>query len=137
MGMEHRCGTQRVIEANVIIDCRPAGLTRGHVRNISAGGLFIKMRPPGGLTSDRVKVVFVYHDRGVARMYRMPAVIIRWSRDGAGLMFSELNPNAFYGLLAILLAEEQRNCASATRRPNTGQRGRRNPIGSWFNKFDR
>lgn len=137
MGMEHRCGTRRAIDANVIIDCRPAGLTRGRVRNISAGGLFIKMRPPGGLTSDRVKVVFVHHDRGVARVYRMPAVIIRWGRDGAGLMFSELSPNAFYGLLAILLAEEQRKRDHAMRRPNNGQRGRRNPIGSWFNKFDR
>lgn len=137
MGMEHRCGTRRTIEANVIIDCRPAGLSRGRVRNISAGGLFIKMRPPGGMSSDRVKVVFVHHDHGIARLYRLPAVIIRWSREGAGLMFSELSPNAFYGLLAVLLAEEQRNRAYPGRKPNSGQRGRRNPIGSWFNKFDR
>ncbi len=137
MGMEHRCGTRRAIDANVIIDCRPTGLARGRVRNISAGGLFIKMRAPGGLTNDRVKVVFVHHDRGVARLYRMPAVIIRWGRDGAGLMFSELSSNAFYGLLAILLAEEQRSRDNAFKKPNANPRGRRNPIGSWFNKFDR
>lgn len=137
MGMEHRCGTRRTIDANVIIDCRPAGLTRGRVRNISAGGLFIKMRPPGGMTSDRVKVVFVHHDRGISRLYRMPAVIIRWGRDGAGLMFSELSPNAFYGLLAILLAEEQRGRDRVARKSSADRRGRRSPIGSWFNKFDR
>ena len=136
MGMEHRCGTRRGIDAGVIVDCRPGGLVRGRIQNISVGGLFVKMRPLPRLANDRVKVVFVRREGRICRLYRMPAVVIRWSRDGAGLMFSELSPNAFYALLAILLAEEQRQRGS-TGRASGPPDARRGPIGSWFNKFDR
>lgn len=129
--MEHRCGTRRQIDADVIVDCRPQGLVHGRIRNISVGGLFVKMRPMPGLPNDRVKVVFVRRERGVSRIYRLPAVVMRWSREGAGLMFSELTPNAFYALLAILLAEEQRERERAAR-ASPGARG--SSRGSWFNK---
>lgn len=135
MGMEHRGGSRRSIDANVIIDCRPAGLVRGKIQNISVGGIFIRMRPPARMSSDRVKVVFVRRDRGISRLYRLPAVIIRWNRQGAGLMFTELSANAFYALLAILLAEEQskRTRATSTAKPPADRRG---PAEPWFNKFD-
>lgn len=136
MGMEHRCGARRGIDANVIIDCRPAGLVRGRIQNISVGGLFIRMRPPAGIASDRVKVVFVRRERGVTRLYRMPAVIIRWNRQGAGLMFSELSANAFYALLAILLAEEQRKRDRVAQQQRARAQTERQSLGSWFNKFD-
>jgi hypothetical protein len=90
------------------------------------------MRPVAGVTNDRVRLVFVRRDRGVSRLYRMPAVIIRWTREGAGLMFSELTSNSFYALLAILLAEERRSAAkTAAGRTGTGNR---KPGGSWFKK---
>ena len=132
MGMEHRCGTRRAIDAGIIVDCRPAGLVHGRIRNISIGGLYVKMRPVRGMTNDRVKIVFVRHDHGVCRIYRLPAVIIRWSREGAGLMFSELTSNSFYALLAILLAEERRNAghrATAERLKTPSRKP-----GSWFKK---
>src|SRR5690606_36715764 len=120
------------IDAGVIIDSRPAGLVHGRIRNISVGGMFVRMRPIPGMTNDRVKIVFVRHDRGVCRIYRLPAVIVRWTRDGAGLMFSELTSNSFYALLAILLAEERRN---ASRKSAVGQSApSRRPGGSWFKK---
>lgn len=132
MGLEHRGGTRRAIDAGVIIDCRPAGLIHGRIRNISVGGMFVHMRPIPGMTNDRVKIVFVRHDRGVCRIYRLPAVIVRWTREGAGLMFSELTSNSFYALLAILLAEERRN---ASRTSAVGQSApNRRPGGSWFKK---
>lgn len=130
MGMEHRCGTRRTIDAGILVDCRPAGLVRGHIRNISVGGLYIKMRPAAGMVNDRVKIIFVRHDRGVYRIYRVPAVIVRWTREGAGLMFSELTSNSFYALLAILLAEERRSAGKAALEHSTHRR----PGGSWFKK---
>lgn len=133
MGMEHRCGARRAIDAGIIVDSRPAGLVRGRIRNISVGGLYVKMRPPPGMTSDRVKIVFVRHDRGVCRIYRMPAVIVRWTREGAGLMFSELTSNSFYALLAILLAEERRSNSRGAAVERTSAPHRR-PGGSWFKK---
>jgi len=131
MGMEHRCGTRRMIDAGIIVDCRPAGLVHGRIHNISVGGLFVKMRPLRGITNDRVRIVFIRRDKGVCRIYRMPAVIIRWTRDGAGLMFSELTSNSFYALLAILLAEERRSAAKTSTRPGAPTR---KPGGSWFKK---
>jgi len=70
-------------------------------------------------------------------LYRIPAVIIRWNRQGAGLMFSELSANAFYALLAILLAEEQRKRDRAIQQQRARGQTERRPLGSWFNKFDR
>jgi hypothetical protein len=132
--MEHRCGTRRTIDARVVVDCRPTGLMRGRIKNVSAGGLYVKMRPLRGMTNDQVRLVLVRHDRGVYRLYRLPAVIIRWTRDGAGLMFNELTPNAFYALLSILLAEEQRKTGI---RPPPGAGGHKpKPGRSWFNKYD-
>ena len=128
--MEHRCGTRRKIDAGVIVDCRPAGLVRARIQNISVGGLYVKMRPLAGIAADRVRVIFMRRDRGVCRLYRMPAVVVRWSRDGAGLMFSELTSNSFYALLAILLAEERRRADGVT--PRTSNSGRK--PGSWFKK---
>lgn len=130
--MEHRCGTRRMIDAGIIVDCRPAGLARGRVRNISVGGLYVKMRPMPGSAQDQVNVIFVRRERGVSRIYRLPAVVVRWTREGAGLMFTELTSNSFYALLAILLAEERRSAgARGTARSGTSQR---RPGGSWFKK---
>lgn len=132
MGTEHRCGTRRTLNAGIIVDCRPAGLVHGRIQNISVGGLYVKMRPMAGVVNDRVRIVFVRRDRGVCRLYRMPAVIIRWTREGAGLMFSELTSNSFYALLAILLAEERRGTGkSASSRSGSTSR---KPGGSWFKK---
>jgi PilZ domain-containing protein len=131
MGMEHRCGTRRRIDAGVIVDCRPAGLVRARIQNISVGGLYVKMRPLAGVADDRVRVIFMRRDGGVCRLYRMPAVIVRWTRDGAGLMFGELTSNSFYALLAILLADERRRSDGVARRAGSASR---KPGGSWFKK---
>lgn len=134
MGMEHRCGTRRTIDADIIVDCRPAGLVRGRIRNISVGGLYVKMRPIAGIANDRVRIIFIRRDRGVCRLYRMPAVVIRWTREGAGLMFSELSSNSFYALLAILLAEERRAAGKPEPGGATRPGTQRKPGGSWFKK---
>jgi hypothetical protein len=132
MGMEHRCGTRRAIDAGIFVDCRPAGLVRARVRNISVGGLYVKMRPMPGLANDQVSVIFVRRERGVSRVYRLPAIIVRWTREGAGLMFTELTSNSFYALLAILLAEERRS--AGTRGAGRSGGPQRRPGGSWFKK---
>jgi hypothetical protein len=131
MGMEHRCGTRRRIDASVIVDCRPVGLVRARIQNIGVGGLYLKMRPVTGIANDRVRIIFMRRDRGVYRLYRMPAVVIRWTREGAGLMFSELASTSFYALLAILLAEERRTAAEKVATHRTGATNRK-PGGSWF-----
>lgn len=131
--MEHRSGKRRVVDAQVVVDCRPLGLMRGRIKNVSAGGLFIRMKPLRGMRSDHVKLVLVRRERGVSRIYRLPAVILRWARDGAGLMFSDLTPNAFYALLAILLADEQHRSG---KRPPPGGKAPGKPGLSWAHKYD-
>jgi hypothetical protein len=135
--MDHRCETRRSIDARVVIDCRPAGLMHGRIQNISTGGIYIKMRPMRGLANDNVKVVLLRRQGSVCRIYRVPAVVIRWGRDGAGLMFSDLTPNAFYTLLAILLADEHRKTGAAYTAA-AGKKGAApgKPRGSWSNKYD-
>ncbi|MBI3897087.1 MAG: hypothetical protein HY308_02190 [Gammaproteobacteria bacterium] len=66
------------------------------------------MRPLHGVFNDDIKIVLIRRQRRICRLYRLPAVIVRWTREDAGLMFSNLTPNVFYALLALLLADEQR-----------------------------
>jgi hypothetical protein len=134
--MEHRCGTRRAIDARVVVDCRPTGLIHGRIQNISAGGLYVKMRPQRGMANDNVKIVLLRRHGAVCRIYRMPAVVIRWSSDGAGLMFSDLTANAFYTLLAILLADEQRKAAGGQASGGRDKQASRKPRGPWSNKRD-
>lgn len=136
--MEHRGGTRRTIDAKVTIDCRPVGLMHGRIQNISAGGLYIKMRPLRAMKNDNVKIVLLQRRGTVRRVHRISAVVIRWGNDGAGLMFSRLPPNAFYTLLALLLAEEQRRPGSSSRGVGRGSiSAAHRTRGTWSNnKYD-
>lgn len=139
MSMEHRGGGRRAVSADVILDCRPAGLLRGRVKDISIGGMFVKLPTIPRMSNRRVRVIFVRRQHRVSRIYRVHAAVTRRGQDGAGLMFNDLNPNAFYALLAILLADEER----ARRRikygvpPRSEPENKRSILGSWFNKTDR
>ncbi len=114
MAIEHRCGVRRVIDVRVFVAVRSFGVVKARARNISIGGLYVQATASIPQNA-RVDVVFVRRHHNIYRLYRLPAVVMRGAADGAGVMFSEFNPNAFYALRGIGLSEKTRAAVTASR----------------------
>lgn len=112
--MERRWGTRKSVEVDVVIDNQPAGLRRGRIGNVSAGGVFVRIDPEGLATKTPVELLLQLHDNGT-RVHRMPAIVARLTPSGAGFTFDQYNVEAFRALVVLLLAT-QLPAAGARRR---------------------
>lgn len=109
MGREHRWNERQTTDLSVLISARPHGLRQARIRNISTGGLFVELPPRSPLPAlpedAHVELIFVHSVHHVTRLLRVPALVVRSTREGAGLMFRDFNLGAFHTLLTQLLAE--------------------------------
>lgn len=104
MAMEHRWGRRMPLDTNITINCRPAGRSRGRLRDISSGGAFVQTHLPLGLHA-RVELVLAASGiEGATRLHRFEAIVSRVGQSGVGLMFVQFNPNELMALLAQLAA---------------------------------
>lgn len=109
MGMERRWGARKRIEVDVVIDNQPLCLLRGRIGNISIGGLFVQTTAASGLNANaKVELVLLLQEQGGTRVYRMPALVVRVTPDGAGFMFDQYDVNAFRTLVALVLDRQKR-----------------------------
>ncbi|HEY3487025.1 MAG TPA: PilZ domain-containing protein [Gammaproteobacteria bacterium] len=115
MGMDRRWGMRKPVSVDVVIDNLPSNLLRGHIGNISIGGLFVKTAPMPLRVNAPVELVLLLEDDDGTRVYRLPAVVVRLTPEGAGLMFDQYDVNAFRTLVVLLL-EQQRISATANKR---------------------
>jgi hypothetical protein len=115
MGMERRWGMRRPVDVEVVLDNQPASLLRGRIGNISIGGLFVKTEPTALRLHAPIELVLLLDDRSGTRVYRLPAIVVRLTDDGVGLMFDQYDVNAFRTLVVLLL-EQQKNSANAAKR---------------------
>lgn len=105
MGMEHRWGMRVAAQLDVLIDFRPRGLIHGRVCDLSGSGLFVAVSEVDLPLNTRVEVVCVLQDRGVARIQRLEALVVRHTPQGVGLAFSQFNPQGLSDLRAALEAQ--------------------------------
>jgi hypothetical protein len=109
MGREHRWRERQTTDLNTLISARPHGLRPARIRNISPSGLFVEMPPSSPLPplpeGAHVELIFVRAENHITRLLRVPALVVRATREGAGLMFRDINLGAFRALLTQLLAE--------------------------------
>lgn len=107
MGMERRWGTRKTLEVDVVIDNQPSCLLRGRLNDISIGGLFVKVdTTPLRLNAPVELVMLLESDEGT-RVYKLPAIVVRLTADGAGLMFDQYDVNAFRTLVVLLLEHQK------------------------------
>lgn len=109
MGIEHRWNKRQAVDLNVLIKTRLQGSRQARVRNISHGGLFVELPPAVAPLSKhtRVELIFVRSTKRISRILRMPALIVRSTQAGAGLMLLDSSLTAFHALQTQLLAEKK------------------------------
>jgi len=108
MGTGHRWNERQTSDHSVLISARPHGLRQARIRDVSSSGLFVELPPSAPLTDNmHVELIFVRSADRVSRILRVPALVVRTTQSGAGLMFLDANLAAFRTLLTQLLAEKK------------------------------
>lgn len=107
MTMERRWGLRKSVGVDVVIDNQPACLLRGHIDNVSVGGVYIKTESAALRKNAQVELVLMLQQGPGTRVYRMPAMVVRLTANGAGLMFDQYDVNAFRALVVLLLAQQK------------------------------
>ncbi|HEY8554003.1 MAG TPA: PilZ domain-containing protein [Burkholderiales bacterium] len=105
--MERRWGIRKSVDVEVVIDCQPRGLLRGRLGNVSVGGLFVRTEPSVLTRNTHVEVVLMLQHADGTRVYRMPALVVRLSPNGVGLMLDQYDVEAFRALVVLLLAQRE------------------------------
>ena len=124
MPIEHRRSTRRPATFDAILSYPPLGLLRTKVRDISLEGMFVET---GSITlhaNTPVEVTVGLREGSTREVYRLRAFVVRVTRDGAGLMFRDLDDATLQTARALLLKS---SAAGRTNRPlgATGTDGKR------------
>lgn len=117
--MERRWGMRKAVEIDVVIDNQPECLLRGRIGNVSVGGLYVRTEPGSLSKNSQVELVLMLQQNNGTRVYRMAAMVVRLTHDGAGLMFDQYDVNAFRALVVLLLAKKAGAGAAASDGTNT------------------
>lgn len=108
MGTGDRWHERQASDRSVLISARPHGLRQARIRDVSSSGLFVELPPSKPLADNtQVELIFVRSTNQVSRLLRIPALVVRTTPSGAGLMFLDTSLVAFRTLLTQLLAEEK------------------------------
>lgn len=108
MGTEHRWYQRQTSGHSVLINARPHGLRQARIRDVSSSGLFVELPPSAPLTNNtQVELIFVRPADQVSHILRVPALVVRTTQSGAGLMLLDSSLVAFRTLLTQLLAEKR------------------------------
>ena len=97
--MEHRWNARRPLTVKAILHSPVLGPKRVKIRDIGAGGVRVEVPGDVPATNLHVELVFVGNERGVLRIYRVPALIMWTSKNMVGLMFYEMSPRAVIAVL--------------------------------------
>jgi len=108
MGTGHRGNERQTSDHSVLISAHPHGLRQARIRDVSISGLFVELPPSAPLSNNtHVELIFMRSANHVSRILRVPALVVRTTQSGAGLMFLDANLATFRTLLAQLLAEKK------------------------------
>ncbi len=84
--MERRQSERKKVTAVVYLCVTGRPFQRCKAYNLSAGGVFVETRPLGLRRGRKVQLVFVLAIGPIIKLRRLPAVVARVSRDGAGML---------------------------------------------------
>jgi hypothetical protein len=103
--MEHRWSMRKSVASSVMVKSNSIGVIQGRVRDISLGGIYVDTgKKPLDLNSS-VDLAFVESTEPAKRVCVVPAVVVRTTNEGAGLMFHRFAPSTFRMLQTLLLNE--------------------------------
>jgi hypothetical protein len=100
--MEHRCGERQLLNIEAVARCRALGRVRVRIRDASIGGLFVEMPTTGIAPNVPLELGFIVNGDARPRPYRIQGLVTRITKEGVGLYFGHLTPDAQVALLVLL-----------------------------------
>ena len=98
--MEHRWSVRKPHQCSVVVDCPRIGLAATQLRNIGIGGMFVEIGKVELPLNAMINVAFAL-DR---EEFCLPAMVVRRTDKGAGLMFLESELDVLRTLRSALSA---------------------------------
>jgi hypothetical protein len=87
--MEHRWNIRKPHQCSVIVDCPRIGLAATQLRNIGTGGMFVDTGKVDLPLNAMINVAFTLGRDHNREEFCMPALVVRRTDSGAGIMFLE------------------------------------------------
>jgi hypothetical protein len=100
--MEHRWSHRRPLDGEVTLSHPRYGLIRGSVRDISIGGMFVETGRVEFPLNTPVVVSFQLHNGNQSDHYRLHAIVVRASNEGAALMYLDSSADTVRPLRQML-----------------------------------
>lgn len=103
--MEHRWSSRKPVSGSVVVECPRIGLVRAALRDISLGGMFVESSAVVFPLNAPVSVVFDLPTGGRREGYCLPAMVVRHTSNGAGIMFLEPEAEVVRAMRSTLYGE--------------------------------
>lgn len=103
--MEHRWSMRKPITNNVMLKGTPFGVIQVRAKDISLGGMYVDTGKKPLHVNATVDLAFMDTADGEQQVCVVPAVVVRTTAEGAGLMFHRFAPSTFHMLGSMLLNE--------------------------------
>lgn len=105
--MEHRMNVRIPLHMEVGIEFPGSAFITGHTGDMSFEGMYVRTGRAALPRHGLVKVEFVIHDKRRHAHLRVPALVVRTTPEGVGLMFGNYDEEMFEGIARLL--EQQFN----------------------------
>ena len=93
---DRRVSPRREMNFEVLVFHRGTALALGHTRDIGLEGMYVQASCPEITRHCLVEVEFALPDDTERNRHRIPALVVRISKDGLGLMFIAFDRRVFY-----------------------------------------
>ena len=103
--MEHRWSMRKPITNSVMLKGTPFGVIQVSARDISLGGMYVDTGKKPLHLNATVDLAFMVSGDNERQVCVVPAVVVRTTDEGAGLMFQRFAPSTFRLLGSLLLNE--------------------------------
>lgn len=97
--MEHRCSVRKPFRHQVLLYKNGIPVQAGMCRDLGLGGVFVESTGHHWRKHERLHIELRGADR---KLMRLPAVVVHYSPDGAGLMFDALSNEQRRALRALV-----------------------------------
>lgn len=103
--MEHRWSMRKPIASSVMLKGTPFGVIQVRAKDISLGGMYVDTGKKPLHVNASVDLALMVSGEKEQKVCVVPAVVVRTTDEGAGLMFDRFAPSTFRLLGSLLLNE--------------------------------
>lgn len=107
--MEHRWSSRKPLSGSVVVECPRVGLVRATMCDVSLGGMFVETGTTTLPLNAPISVVFNLTSNKSDGDYCLPAMIVRHTSKGSGVMFLDPDAQVLRSMRAALYGDVATN----------------------------